>query len=273
MKPTHELEPVTPKAATDKQVLEAYHAAEGAMEELKQSPLFKSASRKAWISGLLLDEKKKELGHGAWLPWCEKHKVVVRTAQSHMETAHAACASLQIRNDCVFDGMPLHRVLELPAAQVPAAGKETREKADALIEEKTAKQIVFEWKEAEATERKHGGAMEIKFHCPVCNHGLKGVAGRNVKCPGCSNTCKAKPDVKDKTDEDRAAASQALLDLAGQLNHEVDTATGDAPQTSRRALASDEAWQTLVDACLRITTFKGRSAKPAANKPATKRKK
>jgi hypothetical protein len=247
------------KVASDEQVVKAYRAAEETAAELVQSPLFKSFTRRSVISGLLLAEKKQEIGHGNWLPWCAKHKIEDRTARRHIETARATCDTLQIGHRVRFDDLALHQVLQLPPAQLVNSAKETREKFDVLIDSKTTKEIVVEWKASDAPRQK-GGLLPIRFHCPSCQVKgektlLKQIAGRNIKCYKCGETVKAKPDVKDTTAQDRERVDGELGDLAAKLDGLFHSATGDAPNQSERAKCSDEAWRNLVRACQQISTF------------------
>jgi len=187
--PNSPVEVLKPQVASDGQVVKAYRAAMEATDELLTSSLFKSFTRRSVISGLLLAEKKQEVGHGNWLPWCAKHQVVDRTARDHMQTARATCETLQIGNGCRFEELALHQVLELPLLQLVNSARETRNKFDVLIESRTSKEIVVEWREAEGAGKRE--LHDITFHCPHCGHQNKGKLNRWIKCGGESGKRKA----------------------------------------------------------------------------------
>jgi hypothetical protein len=210
-----ELEVIKPQAASDEDVVKAYHSAEGAMAELAQSPIFKSATRRMIISGLLLNEKKAEIGHGNWIPWCQQHKIEDRTARRHIETAKASCDTLQIGHGVRFEDLSLPRVLELPIANLPKAAFEVRESFDKLIEEKTSKDIVVEWKETEGQKSAREN-HDIKFTCPHCGHKNKGKFGRTIACANgdCKKKIKVQPD-----------GPTAEQKVAEQIKSEVEVAT------------------------------------------------
>jgi len=122
--------------------------------------------------------------------------------------------------------------------------------------------------------RKKGGLLPIKFHCPCCaDKGertlLKQIAGRNIKCPKCGHTVKAKPDVKETSDEDRQAADARLAEITGDIEHIISNAEGKNAAQSERGRCSDEAWRTFVAACQRVSAF---DAKYKNRKPKTSKK-
>lgn len=181
--------------------------------------------------------------------WIQQFSVLIAQAPKKLKTADAA----------VFTRMLAEGLTE---------GEE--QKALALIPQITGGQSISDFVDANA-ERRKGGLMPIRFHCPTCreqkvNTLLKQIAGRKIKCPKCGETCKAKPDVKDASAADRERADEALRELAAQIESLVGNAEGPSGSSSEWALGSDEARQTLTNACLRLTAHakKTRSRKVRA---------
>lgn len=109
-----------------------------------------SGLRRIIIAGLFIETIATQLDHGQLGPWIKAHcevqwETVCRWRQLAKNTADAAGIKFDA---CVKFEIPLHEALALPAAQVPADLKEAREKIDALIEGKSARQLFMQFKSA-----------------------------------------------------------------------------------------------------------------------------
>lgn len=198
------------------------------------------------LIGVHLMLAKPHLDHGEFEPFVQRYlpQYEKRTAERWMRFAETA-----IRKS---DPGSLLKQLPEKASNGGIAESEVptlTEALNALLGE----EAFDDWTDANS-ERKKGGLLPITFHCP-CGQKLKQIAGRNIKCPKCGETVKAKADVKDATSEERERVDGELNDLAAKLDGLVSAALGDKPNASERARCSDAAWRNLVRACQGVSTL------------------
>lgn len=152
---TLEVLPKEPTAAvaTDADIKHHFRAAEQAMEAVR------TAARAIAISGALLLEKKASLEHGEWMPWLEANDIGKDSAARHMNVARAVMATLEISHRAKFANLTFAETLLLPEPELPPLALKARQKFEEITSDKSAKQLVFEWR---AKER-----PQPKYHPPV----------------------------------------------------------------------------------------------------------
>lgn len=126
-----------------------------------------SGLRRVITAGLFILEVTQDLPHGQFGPWLEAHlpnrnrTTVWRWKSLALNVLEACGANVA---SCNISGTPAHQVLSLPAAKVPKAAKELREKMDSLIEGKTYKQLFFDFKQAEERDGEDGETEVVATH-------------------------------------------------------------------------------------------------------------
>ena len=112
--------------------------------------------RKVVVYGLILTETKEVLGHAQFGPWLKENVFqdlddtafdsAWRNMRRWMETARAACALLQIGHDVRFGDLPLHKVLNYPADQLPQDARDVQAQILNFLEGNTQHAIQMEFK-------------------------------------------------------------------------------------------------------------------------------
>jgi hypothetical protein len=125
--------------------------------------LVKDASdglRRIIIAGLFIEQIAAELKHGQLRPWLDAHcpDVTYRTVKRWRDLARNVAETAGVKLD-TMSNLDLPKMLALPAGKVPEAAKEVRQKIDDLIAGKSAKQLFFEFKQAEEAET---GELKVK---------------------------------------------------------------------------------------------------------------
>ena len=124
-----------------------------AFQETHQA--FSDGLRKAAAFGALLNyvkeagDSEKVIPRGQFLTWIKVHcpDISIRTAQVYMQIADGICKKLQIRSLCVFDDLPLHKLLSMPSAELSQDALEVQSKVLSLIEGKTQQQLLLDFRE------------------------------------------------------------------------------------------------------------------------------
>lgn len=133
----------------DQNILDHYHAAERAMEAVR------TAARAIAISGALLLEKKASLEHGEWMPWLEANGISKDSAARHMNVARAVIATLEISHGAKFANLTFAETLILPEPHLPPLALKARQMFEDTVGDKSAKQLVFEWRAKEKPQPKY----------------------------------------------------------------------------------------------------------------------
>jgi hypothetical protein len=110
------------------------------------------ATRRILICGLFIEHIVANLPHGQFGPWVEAHKAEIGVVYSRIcswrQFAAEALKYAGIQNSCMQEfSLPLHETLALPLAEVPADAIEVRSKIDDLIDGKSVRQLMFEFRE------------------------------------------------------------------------------------------------------------------------------
>jgi hypothetical protein len=148
----------------------------------------RSSIRRVIVFGLLLLDTKerglqtKVIKHGQFLPWLEKNCPAVpqRTAYQWMALASGVMKSLQICNDCKFDDLPLHQVLQLPSNQLPKEAADLQQKVFNLVDGKSQKQLLFEFRDDHSDPTPTGGFRPNRDELNdwLAKHGHEGLVGK-----------------------------------------------------------------------------------------------
>lgn len=175
--------------------------------------VLRSGIRRVIVFGLLLLDTKerglqtKVIKHGQFLPWLEKNcpNVPQRTAYQWMSLASGVLDSLQICNDCKFDDLPLHQVLQLPPNELPKEAVEVQQKVFNLVDGKSQKQLLFEFRDLEpSTPGSRQPASKRNISPQEAVAATKAAAEERFK--------KIMMDIQLITPEERTAVSNATRD-------------------------------------------------------------
>lgn len=116
-------------------------------------------TRRILICGLFIETIVANLKRGEFGPWVESHKHEIGVKYSSIcgwrQLAGEMLKHLGIENSNALEfSKPLHETLALPASEVPEDCREARAKIDELIEGKSVKQLMFQFREGEVFEDK-----------------------------------------------------------------------------------------------------------------------
>lgn len=118
--------------------------------------------RRILIAGFFIDRISSDLPHGKFRPWLEAHcpEVTYRTIERWRELVRgvAQAVGLGTTSD-TRHALEWHRILSLPESQVPAEAQATRQAIDALIEGRSARQLMLGFKQ---TEENGAGETVVK---------------------------------------------------------------------------------------------------------------
>ena len=103
---------------------------ERALEELEGCE--KSAVLSAWALGKYLNEKKRRLDHGEWLPWLETTSLSVRSAQDYMRLAGQIRSAAYLKSSIAetLRGLPKPRQEPAPSQDDPPGPAMVQVRAD-----------------------------------------------------------------------------------------------------------------------------------------------
>lgn len=111
--------------------------------------------RRILIAGFFIDRVASELPHGKFRPWLEAHcaDVTWRTVFRWRELARGVAQAVGLGTTAEErHALEWHHILELPAAQVPEQARATRKLIDELIDGRSARQLLLDFKQVEENE-------------------------------------------------------------------------------------------------------------------------
>ena len=116
-------------------------------------------TRRILICGLFIETIVANLKRGQFGPWVESHQAEIGVKYSSIcgwrQLAEEVLKQVGFQNSNALEfSVPAHEFLALPAAEVPEDCREARAKIDELIEGKSVKQLMFQFREGEVFEDK-----------------------------------------------------------------------------------------------------------------------
>jgi hypothetical protein len=116
-------------------------------------------TRRILLCGLFIETIVANLKRGELGPWIEAHRTEIGVGQASIygwrDFSREVLKQVGIENYNALEfSKPLHETLALPAAEVPEDCREARAKIDELIEGKSVKQLMFQFREGEVFEDK-----------------------------------------------------------------------------------------------------------------------
>jgi len=112
-----------------------------------------SATRRLLICGLFIEHIVANLPHGQFGPWVDAHKEEIGASYPSIcgwrKFAKSAMEAVGFQNSNALEfSIPMHEAVALPTSEVPEDMRKAREKIDELIEGKSVKQLMLNFKES-----------------------------------------------------------------------------------------------------------------------------
>lgn len=131
--------------------------------------------RRIIIAGMFIERIVRELPHGRFIPWLETNCPDIHRVTVFRWRDLARCVAQAAGVDLGLPDLPdPTKLLMAPADELPEQHRSARERIDALMDGKTARQLFLDFKQA---EERPDGSMEVKVGR------VKGQGGRPPQAP------------------------------------------------------------------------------------------